>query len=353
MITAAQFRRGIAAVLSVALTSWPQCGWAASAPRDVAQNHQYLLGPLTFLLGPESDGYFGATLTGSKSISFAAMSSLPSVSNLPQGSIEWVRYGTLDLSMNAAWSSAPTATNNATISLSPSITLDAVRVATADRQSYARTVTPEEQLVCNKLSSDYGKALAAGNTERADDIAGRSRANCPKVIDPYSDIAAISLFPTFEYRYGHFTERGKKYEANQALIGAGARLFFPWRVGHWLASWPYLSVTYYHAKDSSSSNIPVPEGIKTDFIQADENAIVFLPIQTDKAGDRLELSVDMAASKATAGETRKWQYLTTVQLIANVGGSWKPALTYREGRQHGFQYDKQVILGVATNFLGN
>jgi hypothetical protein len=337
---------GAASFLSFAFSA--HCADESPAPTDSNQ-HQYELGPIKLAFGPESDGYFGATLKGDKSFLFANFKGLPDPVNAPDKiTHQFFSYGSADLSLDSGWTSAPAANNNATLSIKPAATIGVVRVS----PKAPLPLTSEEQATCDTLSDQYGTALAAKDDAQIKKISAEFLQNkCNVLKDPYTDLAALSLYPSFEYRFGHFTQGGQQYQANQAIIGGGARLFFPWMLNNWLASWPFISATYYHAKNNSGSNILVPDSIKADFLSTEAKLDVYLPVSIGKRAKALQLVVDFVESKATTGSDKQWHSLGSVQLLANLGSSWKPALTYREGKDRGLTYDKQIILGLATDLL--
>jgi hypothetical protein len=332
----------------------PSLLWAAAAGAtdSGSQSHEYQLGPLKLSFGPDSDGNFGATLKGDKSYPFASFSGLPPVDKpAPKDDTAWFSYGTVDFTLDSGWSAAQNANNNATFVLKPTGTFGAAHVSAAGFKPTSE-LPPEVQDKCNKDEAQYKAALDAGDQDGEIKATLKLKADgCDVYRDPYLDLAAFSLFPTFEYRFGHFTQNGTRYQANQAIIGAGARVFFPWKLNAVWASWPFVSVTYYHVKDKSGSNIPVPDDIKADYISGEAKADILLPVSLGSHSKALELSFDMTASKATTGSNQKWEYLKNIQLLANIGSAWKPAITYREGKDRGLSYDKQVILGVAAEIF--
>jgi hypothetical protein len=311
--------------------------------------HEYDLGPFRLIFGPQSDGYVGATLKGDKAFLFSKFSGMPPPEKAPTAnSTAWFSYGNIDLALDSAWSSAPAAANNATISLKPTVTFGAVRVS----PKAPRQLTQDQQAVCDQLNDDMTKAFDAHDTDgQHKAIHAAVKAGCKYLEDPYHDIVAFSVYPTFEYRFGHITQNGQQYQASQALIGGGARVFFPWQLNGWWASWPFVSATYYHAKDNSGSTIPVPAGIRSDYFAAQGKVDVLLPVTLGGHSKALQLSIDLTASKATTGADETWQYMQNIQLLVNLGGTWKPAITYRQGQDRGLTYDKQVIFGLAAEFL--
>ena len=339
-----RLKRGL--VVALALVSAPAL--AASDGRDtgdVTGSHEYDVGPLKFSFGPQSDGYFGATLKGDKTYLFSTLSGLAKPGDAKAQPVAWFSYGNVDLALDSGWSSAPAADNNATLSVKPTITFGAVYVNQREFKTRPE-LPPDTQKLCNRDDADYAAAP---------DDSGRDKATlqliadgCNVYRDPYHDIAAISLYPSFEYRFGHFTQGGQQYQANQAVIGAGVRVFFPWQLNRWWASWPFVSATYYKVKDNSGSNIPVPDGIKADYISGEAKADVLLPIRLGNRAKAFELSLDITGSRATSGTDRSWQFMKNFQLLANLGNEWKPAFTYREGKDRGLTYDKQVILGIVS-----
>ncbi len=76
-----------------------------------------------------------------------------------------------------------------------------------------------------------------------------------------------------------------------------------------------------------------------------------LPVPLRNVSRALELSLDQTASKATTGTDLRWQFTTNIQLLVNPGSNLKPAISYREGKGRSLSHDKQVILGVAAEFL--
>jgi hypothetical protein len=347
-------QRVVAAALCLAALAAPQVVFGAdsTASDSLSAAHNYQLGPLKLSFGPDSDGHFGATLKGDKSWPFATFSGLPPVDHPPaKDSIAWFSYGTVDFTLDSGWSAAQGASNNVTFALKPTGTFGATLVGASGFRARSE-LPPEVKKKCDQDDIDLKNAIDAGDSAAQIKATLQAQADgCDVYEDPYHDLAAISLYPSFEYRFGHFTQKGTQYQANQAIFGAGARVFFPWKLNALWASWPFVSVAYYHVKDQSGSNIPVPDGIKADFISGEAKADFFLPVSLGSHSRALEVSFDMTASKATTGSDGKWGFLKNVQLLANIGSAWKPAITYREGKDRGLSYDKQVILGVAAELF--
>lgn len=343
-------------IFFAALFLAPAVALAASksdAAQSITKAHQYNLGPFKLNFGPQTDGHFGASLKGEKAYLIKLFSSLPKPSKPPSvNTTAWFGYANVDIGVDSGWNSSSSSSNNATISIKPTMTLGAVSVSGGGKIPI-RDLPSKKQKVCDQLSKDVGAAIKAKDFAKETKLVGIFRdGGCIVYHDPYHDIAAFSFYPSFQYRYGAFTQNGKHYVANQAVVGAGAKVFFPWQLNNWWASWPFVSVTYYHVINHSGSTIPIPKTIKDDYISAEGKLDVLLPIPVRGRARGLELSIDIKASKATTGVGRNWEVLKSIQLLANIGGNWHPGITYQEGKNGGFRYDKQIIIGFTAELFG-
>src|SRR5262245_46532912 len=79
-------------------------------------------GPFTITAGPQEDGGFGAILTGSGSSDISWLNSAPpSAAQFASGKWMVLRYGTLEFSADANWSSLAGALNQTSVSVKPQV----------------------------------------------------------------------------------------------------------------------------------------------------------------------------------------------------------------------------------------
>lgn len=111
---------------------------------------------------------------------------------------------------------------------------------------------------------------------------------------------------------------------------------------------PMIRVTYYKSDGASASDSPIASDIKNDQIDASLN--FSLPLrQIGNIKSRLDFDGDL--SRPLTGNDKKWKSLVKASIMLEIGNSsFKPVLSYTSGQKLGFQYDKQMLLGIAMDF---
>ena len=319
-----------------------------AVPKEFAK--EYTVGPLKLAFGPQEDGGFGATLKGTESKRIGFFNNDIDVNPRPK-SVQWGRYGALDFDIDAGLSSAPDALNNTSLSLKPRLTF--VGLLGREAPIQRRQFSAEDQKKCQDLDAAYGKAIEARDNAAKFRLIQQVGEECDSYAVPIDDFVALSLYPDIRYRYGHFEVDGTLYNANQSILGVGARLFTPVRLGGLFLEWPYISVGYQSVQDTSESSIPVPQDIKADYVTVDAAVNIHLPYPRGSLSQSpLQLLISLKASIPTESEGSGKQLLSHIQLAYDTGSEIKPAITYRSGDDQGLKYDKQVIMGVVWALLG-
>jgi len=310
------------------------------------------LGDLKFAFGPQSSGDFGATLKGGVAEKLASLhDSGCYAAHAPDDMAcsDW--YAVLNANVDAAWSSAAHGStqneNNATIVLNPSIYYE------YGHRHFSSTLSEINGHIagCNRSTPAglSGPALLKAKEANPGDCFYQSP-------PPFSHNFVLSLYPDIEYRYGTFNQAGSTYTANQLLVGTGAKVLYPARIGGFLANWPYLSLGYDVAKNYGNSDLPTPSSFQDHYIVANGRIEFFIPGFKALTGVTGIALIDLTDSKQTGGVGRSsgWQVARMFQLIIDTtgAGGLKPALTYRSGVNRGMTYDRQVIFGVLWNILG-
>jgi hypothetical protein len=124
----------------------------------------------------------------------------------------------------------------------------------------------------------------------------------------------------------------------------------------WLVIVPLLTLSYYKPVTTSTSLITLPSNIKPDYLQTEIHTELgwdfFGKLANVKNQYPLLLDIKYDGSKPLSGTDRGWQSLWRVQLAFSVSGSSvKPAITYQNGSQGGFKFDKEVIVGFVAQLL--
>src|SRR6202012_1323751 len=124
------------------------------------------------------------------------------------------------------------------------------------------------------------------------------------------------------------------------------------------AIWPRLSLTYYTplSTDGPASNVGLPQGVKAAYVQAEFKTAInlgrglWVKDQNDYA---FRLGVTYDGSMPTTGAKQSWEDLWTVQLSTDLIdlGTFKPAITFQTGKNGGFKYDSQILIGLFKKLL--
>lgn len=321
--------------LAVAATD--TSGTAGSTTASTSNTANQMLteqfGPFKLSFGEDgSSGGFGANLDGEGRKDFHAIGSGPDVQDVQR---TWFpAFGYFTYSATGSWGSAQTATNNASLSFKPGID-GAFAYGKFHDHFNDPGVTPP--VTCTDVCRD-----AKGN------------------IVPPADTPTF-YFGTggsgdLEVRDGTFKQMGNNVSARELLIGAqlyGVALRRNWDFGFGrVLAAPRVSALYYHPITATGTqDVALPSGVKADYIQTEFHTVLGFGGSSTTSYVKLDLKYD--GSEPTTGSTRTWQNLYTAKL-------WMPALkfngvnptiTYQSGKNGGFSYDKQVLVGVLVEFL--
>jgi hypothetical protein len=188
------------------------------------------------------------------------------------------------------------------------------------------------------------------------------------VLWPYGAPFA-SVYLDARRQYGQFTNTQTKVtsDVNNTLLGVGGSLAVPYFT-RWFQrrmnrdakdfdpfALPMIQVTYYKAIDHSTPAQPVPTGIKADQVDMALKTAVLLRTLTfndKKILPRFDFAGDV--SRPTTGTDRKWKSKLDIALSAKVGESaFKPVISYTSGQKLGLKYDKQLLVGLAMEWVTN
>ena len=331
----------------------PASGGDSGADTNAPSGQTVQLGDLKFTIGPQSSGDFGATLKGGVADKLRSLhDSGCYAGNAPDYMSCHDLYLVLNASVDAAWSSAGNGNaqnkNNAAVVVNP-----AIYYQFGSRHFEALPETEIEKHVqdCIKATAGLsGDALKKAREEHAADCFFQRKKPA------WSDYLVAAWYPDIEYRYGTFEQTGGTYTANQLLLGTGAQLLYPARIGTFFTNWPYISVGYNVAKNYGASNLPVSSSFRDHYLVVDGRLEFYIPGFRQLTGLNGIALIDLTESKQTQGASGApagWQTARMVQLIVDTSGGLKPALTYRSGINQGMVYDRQVIFGVLWNIFEN
>lgn len=320
--------------------------------RAESLSREITIGPFTITAGPQEDGGFGAILSGEGTKDWRWLNSKPPTADDFAAERSFVRrYGHFEFSADAAWSSKQRAKNQTSLSIKPQVTFgwydggrwkDEVAWRSGDescvlaglefsRRAEETVLLPEQTSAIERLKiheMDDAQLLDFFTRNRACGVIGAAR--------PPIQHLALGIYPDVRYRFGKFEEGGTVYDANQLVVGGGARIYFPSMTrSRWFREAPRISVGYYTVQDTEGSDIPVPDDITEDFIDIEARVLLNLPLNT-------RLDIAPSASKVSGGD---WEVLWEAQLSLESDGEFEPAITYRSGVGQGFEFDKQLILG--------
>ena len=294
--------------------------------------------PWDFTFGPTEDGNFGTALKGGKWYPLRR-ATLSEQEKVKQNTTDFQLMSPyVGVEIDGAWNSKPDALNNLSFSVKPSLALQRVF---------------------------YTEGGALGKT--------------PNTRGPW-----LFAFLDGRQRFGHFKEGNEETakEINQTLLGAGVEVRLtpvPYKYAESLLGKrtgvleqaPSFSLTYYTVRNSGRDEGEVPEELTVDTLQAKASAAFTIPFQcstssTAAAPDpndpfeaqpvvniKCPWKLDLAytVSLPTKGDDTDLQHLGDFALIYETGGAMKPVIRLRSGKEHGLEYDRQIILGVLWNLL--
>lgn len=294
--------------------------------------------PWDFTFGPTEDGNFGTALKGGKWYPLRR-ATLSEQEKVKQSTSDFqLASPYVGVEIDGAWNSKPDALNNLSFSVKPSLAL---------------------QRVFFTESPELGKT--------------------PNTRGPW-----LFAFLDGRQRFGHFKEGEEETakEINQTFLGAGVEVRLtpvPFKYAESslgkrtgvLEQPPSLSLTYYTVRNNGRDEGEVPKELTVDTLQAKVSAAFTIPFQcrtssTAAAADpddpfdeqpvvniKCPWKVDLAyaASLPTKGDDTDLQHFGDFALIYETGGAMKPVIRLRTGKEHGLEYDRQIILGVLWNLL--
>ena len=323
---------------------------AAQEQADATKAKAYDLGPFTFTAGPTDNGYFGASLKGEGRQVIAGLSQEGSAAlySKPGNAFNYSTY--IGYSADAGWIGSSDAANNASFSIRPGIDFMWLRVP-ADMID----LTDPAQVAKAKKAIEESDAWGKCQDDFVNKRIPIDLKKCAVMALP-RPIMTFGAFGDVRYRYGTFNEANSPQHANQAILGGGlsAIVVTPasWA---WVRQWPRFSAGYYTVKQTHTSIVSIPSDITADYLQASAATQLNLGalVRMDDKRNDYRFRIDMSAkeSKPTSGSDQSWNGLYSIALLANVGSSWKPAISFQTGREGGLKYDRQLILGVAYDFL--
>ena len=110
--------------------------------------------------------------------------------------------------------------------------------------------------------------------------------------------------------------------------------------------YPMLRVTYYKSSGVTAGST-IGSDIKDD--QIDASLSFALPLRPfSNLKPRLDFDGDL--SRPLTGADKEWKSLIKASLMIEVGDTpFKPVFSYTNGQKLGFQYDRQMLLGIALD----
>ena len=282
-------------------------------------------GPFKFTAGPNTSAAFSANLDG-KGQKDAALTAVEMVENVDKF---WLPASySIGYAADGTWSSDPKTPSNGTLSLKPGLDAGVFRGI-----YHAGSPTPD----CKPTDTQCGTY---------------------SVFPSYW--FAFGGYTDLQYRYGTIQQNSTLVKANQFNVGAGMFAVLPVLTdGKILSidSAPRLSATYYHPVSTSGGTLALPTGITANYLQTEFHVeLGLLPkgaLHVGKEDYPFKLDILYDGSKPLTGPNEQWQSLWKLQLYTAIvkSGNTSAAVTYQTGKQAGFTYDHQVILGILVHFL--
>lgn len=289
-------------------------------------------GPFKFSVGQDSNaGGIGANLDGEGVKNWHDLGFGTTVQDVER--LWFPSFASLGYAATGNWGSAQAATNNASLSLKPGIDGALAFGTFHDNFDNPNVIPPVN---CASVCTD-----TTGKVVPPDSV--------PKF---YLGAGAAG---DLELRYGTFKQNGSTVAARELLVGAQiytSVLQHNWDFGvvRVLAA-PRINGTYYHAITATGTrDIAVPSGVKIDYIQTELETVIGFG---SSAASAVKLDLKYDGSKPTTGDIRVWENLWTVKVwIPSLQfNGINPTVTYQTGKNGGFTYDKQVLIGVLMEFL--
>lgn len=304
------------------------------------QGKTFDVGPFRLTAGPNTDGYLGASLKGDDRHIISALSSrVPTPDDLQRLAGKTDASHTIDIgySTDGEWSSASNAQNSILLSLRP----EANFLWAVVPQKFNPAAPPEDLIDACKKKYESKQSININD--------------CMLVNAP-SPIVAITAFGDLRYRDGMFKPStsatstpasSTPLQINQIFAGGGVELTKFILNSNYMYQWPTLSVAYYTVLHGTASAGSIPDNLKADVLEIATSTKLWIPLSCHC----LRLYLDGTADKPTQGTSKAWEIAGTVQLVYDRGGTFKPAVTYKSGKQGGLSYDRQIILGALVDLL--
>jgi len=305
-------------------------------------------GPFRLAVGPTEEGAFGTSFVGSGSKTLLAISGDDAAVFFDPSHLSTT--AAFDYAVDAGWTTDEDNPNNASVSLKPKLQLlwtkgRLKRTAGEDPWAKLRSFVADEK----ELLKACMEAFNAGSEI---DIK-QCRLDTMPAPQPR---AYIDVFGDLRYRYGSIDQAGAVVRVNQAIVGGGIGVVaFTPSSWEFVDQWPVLTVGYYTVQDTDSNAAAIPDEIEADYVKVGlSTKIGFGPktLQGDAGRDRMfKLYFDVDGGVATDGPDKDWEALYKAQLVYRMEGSFKPAVTFREGKEQGLDYDKELIIGFLMELL--
>lgn len=176
-----------------------------------------------------------------------------------------------------------------------------------------------------------------------------------------SSSLSFAVFPDVTYRYGDYEVAGTRFEANQMIYSGGFTTYFPATIGgsatggspiwHSFATAPYLELSYAKVDDIDSDNPPPPpDGVKDEYLVAEGDVALYVPWSELYNGQPWIAHANVVGSREADGGD--WEYARSYELLIQLEDELQVAASYKSGSDKGFDYDRQVLLGIVYTFLG-
>lgn len=175
-----------------------------------------------------------------------------------------------------------------------------------------------------------------------------------------------TLYADLRRQYGEFaqTPGGTNEPFDSTLVGVGGSLAVPYftrlvekGLNRSASDFdpfavPMIHLVWYH-EVNHKSDLPLPTGITADQIDISLNTSYTLGAWVQGSSSvlpRIDFNGDL--SRPTSGTNRKWKSKVDVAVSARVNGSsFRPVIAYTSGQKLGLKYDKQLLFGLALEWL--
>lgn len=299
--------------------------------------------PITFSFGPQQDGGFGVVVKGSAYYPLRRF-----IAPVQDGVVappRTKRFGGFF-------------TPSAYLYLSPEVNFSTDEGA---QNQYAISARPSFQLGYQKDARDIPKDPQTGLPRLPASLPFQPWPMSAPFFEAYLDVRRQSAQAASSPDAQPTNPATRPQNVDATYYGAGIGIAVPWISRAIEAStqtdpdvepgaFPMLRITYYRSSGATAAT-SVPADIKADQFSASLN--FSLPL-SPYANVKPRLDFEGELSRALTGNDREWQSLVKAALLLQLGGSdFKPVLSYTSGEKFGFQYDRQVLLGLALDLAGN